>query len=303
MTTDRIRVLLIEDDPDYARLVESQLCEEAGSPFRLEHADNLRNGLRRMAEGEPDVILLDLVLPESQGLETYARVYIQAPHIPVVVLTAFETEPMALEAVRNGAQDFVSKGEADRKLLIRTIRYAIERHRLRMTLRNLSLLDELTGLYNRRGFLRLASQQMKLADRTRRASLLIAVDVDGLKLINDRSGHREGDRAITETARILRQTFRASDVVARVGGDEFMVFAIEARPDGQDHIAARLRERLDELNAKAELPFTLALSVGAVRVDPELILPLEELMARADEALYEQKRAKPFRVTSQIPSP
>ena len=292
MTTDRIRVLLIEDDPDYARLVESQLCDQAGSPFRLEHADTLHKGLQRLAQGEPDVILLDLVLPESQGLETYARVYIQVPHIPVVVLTAFETEPVALEAVRNGAQDFVDKAQADRKRLTRAIQYAIERQRLQMTLRNLSLLDELTGLYNRRGFLRLASQQMKLADRTRRSSLLIAADLDGLKLINDQFGHPEGDRALTEAGRILKQAFRASDVAARVGGDEFMIFAIEARVDGQESIVARLQQRLEEANTKAPRPYPLSFSVGVVRVDPELILPLEELMAQADEALYEQKRAK-----------
>jgi predicted signal transduction protein with EAL and GGDEF domain len=114
------------------------------------------------------------------------------------------------------------------ELLMRAIYCAAQQHVLQASLADLALSDELTGLYNRRGFMALAERQLKLGRRSGRGMLFILVDVDGLKQINDSLGHSQGDSALRRTAEVLRKTFRNSDVIARMGGDEFAVLAIEA---------------------------------------------------------------------------
>lgn len=162
-------------------------------------------------------------------------------------------------------------------------------------LRALSLVDELTGLYNRRGFLTLATQQLKLCDRTMRPALVVFVDLDGMKRINDQLGHDFGDLALIETANTLRHCFRYSDVVARLGGDEFVALAIDAAHEMSSTIEQRLYEKLAELNAKPGRPFELQFSVGTAPYDPSRAEMIEEVLARADAVMYERKRARKAR--------
>jgi DNA-binding response OmpR family regulator len=123
------RVLLIEDNPGDARLIRETLREATGTPFELECTERLSLGLERLTEGGIDVVLLDLGLPDSQGIDTLAKVRAEAPDIPVVVLTGLEDETLAVKAVQQGAQDYLGKGELDNRLLVRSIRYATERQR------------------------------------------------------------------------------------------------------------------------------------------------------------------------------
>ncbi len=159
-------------------------------------------------------------------------------------------------------------------------------------LRALSLVDELTGLYNRRGFLTLATQQLKLCDRTLRPALVVFVDLDGMKRINDELGHDVGDQALIETATILRHCFRNSDVIARLGGDEFVALAIDAHYETRSTIDKRLYDTLASLNSKPDRTFELQFSVGMAPYDPERAEMIEEVLARADGLMYEQKRAR-----------
>lgn len=159
-------------------------------------------------------------------------------------------------------------------------------------LRALSLVDELTGLYNRRGFLTLATQQLKLCDRAARPAMVVFVDLDGMKRINDELGHDFGDQALIETASVLRQCFRYSDVVARLGGDEFVVLAVEADPPTGQLVTERLYEKLAELNRKPERAFQLQFSIGVAPYDPEKSEMIEEVLARADSLMYESKRLR-----------
>jgi diguanylate cyclase (GGDEF)-like protein len=174
-------------------------------------------------------------------------------------------------------------------LLIRAARCAVKQYMIGEELRNLALTDDLTGLYNRRGFFALASQQLKIARRNDRCALLFFADVDGLKQINDRFGHPEGDLAITRTAKILRETFRNSDIVARLGGDEFAVLANEASSDSQKDIWRRLKENLSMEGSRDPL-YSLSLSIGVARFDPRSAVTLSELLEYADQAMYEAKR-------------
>jgi diguanylate cyclase (GGDEF)-like protein len=166
-------------------------------------------------------------------------------------------------------------------------RSAESRGKLEAELWSMALTDELTGLFNRRGFLLLAEQQLKLARRRNWGALLFFADVDGLKQINDSGGHAEGDRALVAATDILRSTFRDSDILARFGGDEFAALALEASGRDQITIAARMRRNLDRYNSNLSR-FSLSLSVGIARFDGET--SLDDLLISADQAMYERKR-------------
>jgi diguanylate cyclase (GGDEF)-like protein/PAS domain S-box-containing protein len=165
-----------------------------------------------------------------------------------------------------------------------------ERIKMEEELRSLSLTDQLTGLYNRRGFITLADQYLKVLDRQKQGIFLLYADLDKLKWINDELGHSEGDRAIIEAAKILRDNYRKSDIVARMGGDEFVVLPVGNTGDSIDLITSRLRKALDDINSRGEFSFKLSLSVGIAYYDPEHPCSIEELITKADKMMYEQKR-------------
>src|SRR5512133_310881 len=126
----RVRVLLVEDNPGDARLIQFMLADAGGDFFDAEIVERLRDGLTRLARGGIGVVLLDLSLPDSQGLDTFAQMYAQAPHIPIIVLSGLNDTTVAVQAVHEGAQDFLVKGQVDGQLLVRAMRYAMERKRL-----------------------------------------------------------------------------------------------------------------------------------------------------------------------------
>jgi diguanylate cyclase (GGDEF)-like protein len=159
-------------------------------------------------------------------------------------------------------------------------------------LRYLALTDDLTCLYNRRGFFAAATQQLKLALRNSKGMLLLFCDVDNLKKINDSYGHREGDLALVRTADALEAAFRDSDILARLGGDEFAVLALEASDEDQTLLLNRLEKNLKKSNA-GETRYELSLSVGVARFDPQHAVSLGELMERADRDMYDHKRNRP----------
>lgn len=158
-------------------------------------------------------------------------------------------------------------------------------------LKRLSLSDELTGLMNRRGFLNTAPHLLALATSSRQALTMLFADVDGLKHVNDSHGHDAGSALIVRAADVLKQTFRAADLLARVGGDEFVVLAI-VPDDAASIISRRMDLHLTRVNAIGTGPVPLQLSVGVVHIPPGNTLSLEELLHRADQKMYEQKRQK-----------
>jgi diguanylate cyclase (GGDEF)-like protein/PAS domain S-box-containing protein len=167
-----------------------------------------------------------------------------------------------------------------------------ERKQDEETIRELSLVDDLTGLRNRRGFLVLGESQLNLARRLGRTAVLYFADVDGLKRINDELGHAEGDRALADVAGVLRATFRETDIIARLSGDEFVVLALES--PGIDPLvsAARLEEQLSQYNRATRRPFRLAVSMGVAQRGPESDESLPELLRRADADMYRIKQRR-----------
>jgi diguanylate cyclase (GGDEF)-like protein/PAS domain S-box-containing protein len=169
-----------------------------------------------------------------------------------------------------------------------------ERKRMEEEIRALSLHDELTGLYNRRGFMTLAEHSLKTATRLQKAIALIYLDVDNLKKINDTGGHKTGDRALVEIGFILKKSFREADIIGRLGGDEFAVLAMESTKMNAEQLTRRLQDRLDLFNARsaAEVGFTLAASMGVTTREPDRPDAVEEMLSRADLLMYEQKRLR-----------
>jgi len=167
-----------------------------------------------------------------------------------------------------------------------------ERKRAEELLRGLSLTDDLTGLYNRRGFLLLAQQQLKLAHRMKEGLLLLFGDLDSLKTINDTLGHAQGDLALVDIATVLKETCRESDIVARLGGDEFAVLAQDAAEVSAHSLLTRVEKNLEAHNARGDRGYKLAFSLGSARYDPETPCTVTDLLAQADDSMYQQKQIR-----------
>lgn len=287
-----IKVLLVESDQEYHDRLVSELAESDTAAVTLEWTGELSQALARLTRGGFDAILLSLDLPDSEGMVTFDRTYAFSPDVPIVVLTDEPDEAAATATVQAGAQDYLVKGEITTPLLVRSLRHAVERHRLFSALRSLSLIDDLTGLYNRRGFNDLGEQYLKLARRSGRGVSMVYVDLDRFKTINDSLGHHVGDRALVKVADILRATFRRSDIIARLGGDEFGVLALEASDESSESLVERLRESVKEFNEASPDPYQLAVSIGTARQEDEPGVRLEDLVAEADSAMYREKHRK-----------
>lgn len=284
-------ILLIENDEAQRLFLDVILTSALGEGgYTVKHADRLSRGLVMLRQEQFDVVLLDLSLPDSRGFETFTLTRAEAPRAAIIVLTGDDDEAVGMRAVNEGAQDFLTKGKFPFHVLTRSIRYAIERHRRMQELTDLALIDELTGLYNRRGFMALAWHQMKVAARARQPTSLIFLDLDGMKRINDDLGHQTGNEALVEFAQILRSTYRESDIIARVGGDEFCVLLVDHSAEVEP--GRRLRSALDARNASSESAYVLAISIGAVSYDPDHPTSIHDLLERADTAMYEEKRSK-----------
>ena len=167
-----------------------------------------------------------------------------------------------------------------------------KRKRLEEKLQTMSIMDDLTGLNNRRGFFTLAQQQMKVTERTKKDMLLFFADLDKMKQINDTLGHQEGDKALVEIATILKEVFRESDIIGRVGGDEFAILVIDTTDETREVLMKRLHNYLDDYNRLEGRSYTLSLSIGIAPYDPKKPFSLDELMAQADTLMYEEKRNK-----------
>jgi len=167
-----------------------------------------------------------------------------------------------------------------------------ERKRAEATIHTLSLVDELTGLYNRRGFLAFSKQHLNSVQRTNKGVMVVYADLDGLKQINDSFGHKEGDRALAKAAELLKETFRSSDVLGRLGGDEFTVLAAVESEDGAEILISRLEQKFKSYNALKAAPYKLSISIGTALLNPGAKDSIEDLMAAADKSMYQNKRQK-----------
>ncbi|MCH8811118.1 MAG: GGDEF domain-containing response regulator [Gemmatimonadetes bacterium] len=284
-------LLVVEAEPTRLDDLRQHLGRMDGETV-LHGAGELAGALERLSGGGVDAVILDPDLPDSQGIVSFERMYAFAPDVPVILLTNEGEDDLAVRAVQGGAQDCMRKDEANASVLLRSVRYAIERHRLLTALRSLSLIDGLTELYNRRGFNDLGEQYLKLAGRSSRSASLILLDIDRFKTINDTLGHHVGDRALLSVADTLRDTFRRSDIIARLSGDEFAVLAFETSEENAQTLVGRLRAELTQVNETTKERFQLSVSVGLARYDGDDAVSLDELLRQAGAAMHGEKRTK-----------
>jgi diguanylate cyclase (GGDEF)-like protein/PAS domain S-box-containing protein len=419
-----INILLIEDNHDYARLIKRIISDKSSNLMDVEHHETFSKGYERLLDGEIDLVLLDLDLPDSGNIDKIIRIH-GSTEVPIIVLTGTEDEQVAIKAVQMGAQDYLMKSNLDSSLLVRSIRYAIERkkvddklkrteERFRLlienavdliaildidgtmqyvspshkrvlgyedqdllgkkafefihpedlptvveifsqgiqkigdenydqdmsysaefrfrhkegywltlesfgrlyppesgemgiiinsrdvtvrkkmeeSLRSLSITDDLTNLYNRRGFMSFAEHHIKTADRKGERMMLILIDLDGLKQINDAYGHKEGDMALIDTAEVIKDTFRKSDLIARVSGDEFVVLTTDTKLNAIEAIRMRLVKNIEAHNSKQKRLYKISLSFGIAVYDPENPSSIDRLIVEADELMYMEKHKK-----------
>jgi diguanylate cyclase (GGDEF)-like protein len=281
-------VLLIEDNPGDARLIVEMIREDPEAPFQLHTADRLSRGLEHLAGGETVLVLLDLSLPDSMGLETFARVYAHSPTVPIIVLTGNDDQTVALNAVKGGAQDYLVKSRLDRELLLRSMHYSIERKRYQVQLEHQANYDALTGLPNR-NLLHDRLRQAVYSQRAPRSIAVVFMDLDHFKFVNDSLGHSTGDLLLKAMAERLRTVLREGDTVGRVGGDEFVLILND---QSNEEIIYRAMQRI---TAKVCEPITIdgkelyvSCSAG-ISIYPQDGRDVDTLLKNADAAMYRAK--------------
>jgi diguanylate cyclase (GGDEF)-like protein len=289
MTEKVLRVLLVEDNAGDARLLREMFRKENPNSFEMMHVSNMRDAVIHLAKGGVDIVLLDLGLPDTYGLESVQQAHAAAPGIPLIVLTGLDDEVLAAEAMKAGAQDYLIKGQVENRALPRALRHAIDRHRVQIETIYLAQHDAVTNLPNRLVLKDRVSQAISLARRRKTATAVVFLDLDRFKYINDSLGHAIGDRLLQSVALRLVGSVRDSDTVTRQGGDEFVILLSEIA-HSQD--AAKSAKRiLHSLTAPHfigahELHIDGSIGISVYPMDGE---DAETLIKNADTAMYHAK--------------
>ena len=315
-------ILIVDTNPTDRKSFTTLLSD---FDHRLLEAGNGLEALELARIELPDLIITEVIMPQMDGLTLVRR--LSAEPLLAGVQVIFQTSTQEAEirklAVASGVRQIIGK-PAEPQEILRAVHEALKRptppSRLPQTgqlqrehlqlladklyqknqelesanerLRNLSLTDELTGLNNRRGFLILAAGLLKFARRSNHPLCLLYIDMDCLKQINDTFGHAEGDLALTHFVRILTETFRDSDVIGRMGGDEFVVITIDAKERDIATIQSRLQSNVDAYNLQSVRGYALSFSLGVVQVDLKSTYTIDAMLSQADAIMYEQKRLK-----------
>jgi two-component system, cell cycle response regulator len=286
-----IGVLLVEDNPMDERLVRLALALDSDRDFQVIAVDTLEAGVGMAQTQSFDAIILDLHLPDSDGLGNVKQIALAAPHTPIVVLTSCDEDQVAIAASRYGAQNYLVKGKSDPARLSRYVRCAIAHKAFEAELAQRAHFDYLTGLVNRSLF---EDRVRHALSRALRASTKVGVlfaDVDNFKAINDAYGHNVGDEVICAVAKALRNAVRKSDTVARMGGDEFTILVEQlASRRHAIPIAKKIVKSLAEpVVLGSGVRIQVGVSIGAA-VFPDDGDRDNVLLERADAAMLRAKR-------------
>ena len=286
------RILLIDDDRLQFRLTHRMFDSFRGERFELEWSDNFEDGLARLLKENYTACLLDYQLGPRDGLELIAAAVAAGCHTPIVFLTAETSENVDTAAMNAGALDYLVKGEITPRSLERSLRYALKLGDTLGQLRQLATTDQLTGLLNRREFDRLLAEEVERALRFEHPFVLVLLDLDHFKDINDQHGHPAGDAVLRTVAARITGAVRTIDRVARIGGEEFAVLLMETSIEQAAAAAQRLVEvvRGEPVSASDGIRLPVTISVG-VAVAPTHAKESAALIEAADKALYAAKRA------------
>ncbi len=316
-------ILIVDKNPDDRRVYTTLLGNYG---HRLLEAEDGIQALELARAELPNLMITDILMPMMDGFTLVRRLRAEPllMAIPVVFHTSNYDETEIHRLARASGVIHILRKPPEPQAILRAVNDSLknptipsrlpqtgqlQREHLQLLadklyqkvseledanerLRNLSLVDGLTGLNNRRGFMILATNMLKFARRAGYSSSLIYIDLDSLKFINDKFGHAGGDSAITSFARIMNATFRESDIIGRLGGDEFVVLIVDASHSDLANIQALLQKNIDVYNRQVESERALAFSMGSILVDAASQISMEEFLAQADEAMYKHKQSR-----------
>jgi diguanylate cyclase (GGDEF)-like protein len=285
-SSGRPSVLVVEDDAIVAKDIQQTLVELGYQVVAVVRTG--RAALRAVGHSQPNLVLSDIRLRgDLDGIELASTIR-ERYGTPVVFLSSYSDDATLSRIGAAGSYGYLMKPFRNAELRA-SLELALRRRELDDALQQQALTDELTGLYNRRGFLALAAQQLKIASRSARQVMLVFADVNGLKSVNDALGHEAGDRLLVAAAGALRGTFRDSDIVARLGGDEFAALLVDPESSAQRIIERRIHAAVRGYNRLAEPASALTLSLGVCVWNPEVHRSLADLLAEADRKMYQAK--------------
>ena len=276
-----IKVLLVEDNPPDAHYVKTTLTYGNPDCFMIHHAKSLKEALALVHQCSPDVVLLDLSLPDSLGLATFKSFKAGSGQVPIVILSGLGDEKVAMDAIRLGAQDYLVKGRYDGTLLCHALQYSIQRSHILQTLERLALLDETTGLFNHQGFQLLGQKQIEYSVRKKQKLVLFLIEhkLGAFPGADKDSGTEE--HHLRKFAQILKFTFRQMDIFARLSDRRFAVLAIESGDEQIGEITGRLVR-----NWKTNWPDSYfpdqTLTIGSCRLLPGEMMDLAGMIRVAE---------------------
>ena len=296
MNNSPVRILLVEDNPGDARLISIHLEESRRQEFALQHVESISDGINCLNNQSFHVVLLDLSLPDAIGLEAVKRMCGAMPHLPIIVLTGLEDDTLAIEAVQIGAQDYLVKNQVNGQILVRAMRYAIERKKMEERLHHLAMHDSLTNLPNRVLFKDRLSQALERSQRNRNGknskwgTAVLLLDLDNFKSVNDTLGHLQGDKLLQILADRLQKCIRESDTVARMGGDEFtLIFENLSGQEDARILAGKILDAFVQPFPLSGEEWTISASIG-ISLYPTDGNDYSSLLKAADIAMYAAKR-------------
>lgn len=288
----RRKVLIIDDIEDDIKIMEKCIGSQG---YDVITARTGEEGLKLAREELPDVILLDIMMPDIDGYRICEelRERYETRDIPIIFVSAKVEMADIIEGFRRGGDDYITKPFSLQELAARVnaaMRVKERQDRLKM----MSITDELTGLYNRRYLNERLKEEVERARRYRYPISCLMIDIDRFKEINDTYGHQIGDKVLIEVGRLLRSTTRVVDIAARYGGEEFLIALPMTNLKGARTVAERIRGNVERTRFGGDLNLLLTVSIGCAELDPlkgdEMDPDL--LVRRADQALYEAKRTR-----------
>lgn len=307
---DNCKVLIVEDDALVACDI-GMIIKRYGFSV-ADTVDNAEASINAVRATRPDIVIMDIFLKGStDGIQ--AAEQIRKEHdIPIIFLSTYSEEQIVKRATTQLPYGYLLKPFRDlelgilldvtrkRHLIERNLheknqiltRRLIKSRESETRLQEISLVDELTGVYNRRGFHTLAGHQVDIAKRTGKSMIICFFDLDHMKSINDVHGHGAGDEIIRAAAGVLKSTFRTSDIISRWGGDEFVVLMINGECEDMQAVDGRIIRNINDYNESARHSYLLSLSWGTARFDPSSHEDLNDVIASADAVMYGNKTGK-----------
>lgn len=279
--SDKDSILIVDDDETLLPMLKEGF-ELQG--YRCEAARDGEAALNLLNNISFDVLVADIVLPGLKGFELIKRARKVRPEMVAIIMTGFIDKYTYDTAIEAGASDLIKKPFTLKELIIR-----IEHAKVLKHLRDTSVIDELTSLYNRHGFLTVAEQQVALAKREKRGMVMLYASLDDLGIIHDRWGHQEGNRALVDTAMILRGTFRKSDIIAHLADEAFVILTIGVAEDDIHRIIARLQKNIEAHNAMNRREYPLSISLCKLHYDPQNSRPINELLVHGEDMMRKKK--------------